>query len=106
MLYSSFTPSLINNSAQNLLRNLRSQSVISSPGKPQLIKSNRLRKAYAHYFADQVFAPTIKMTHFENLHITDMITLNPCLVSGSAHTKSSNSVKKSIGRKFIGCKDL
>ena len=105
MLYSSLTPSLANNSAQNLLRNLGSQSVVSSSSRPQLIKFNRLRKTCAYCSADQVSAPSIRVTRFKNLHVTDIIALKPCFVSGSTSTKSSVSVKKSTGGDSIGCRD-
>lgn len=97
MLYSSFIPSLANNSAQNLLKKLGSRSVISFPGRPQSIKSKRLKIACAHYSANQVSAPLIRVTHFENLHITDMIVLKPCFISERASTKSSVRVKKGAG---------
>lgn len=79
---------------------------MSSPSRPQSIKSNHLRKACAYCSADQVSAPSIRVTCFENLHIINIIALNPCLVSGSAGIKSNVSVKKGTGGDFINCKDL
>lgn len=106
MLYSSLTLSLPNNSAQNLLRNLRSQFVISFSERLQSIKSNHLKKACTHCFVDQIFTLSIKMTRFKNLQVTNIITLNSHLVSGSVSTKSNVYVKKSTSRDFIGCRDL
>ena len=106
MLYSSLTPSLANNSAHNLLRNLGSRSVISFPGRLQSIKFKRLRKTCAYCFADQVFASSIKVTHFENLHVTDIIALKSYFFSRRARTKSSVGMKKGTGGNSIGCRDL
>lgn len=50
-------------------------------------------------------APSIKITCFENLHVIDIIDVNPYLVSGSERTKSSASIKKGTSRDFIDCKD-
>lgn len=105
MLYSSLTPSLANTLAQNLLRNLRFQCVISFPDRPQLIRSNHLKKAYAYCSADKVSGPSIKVTRFKNLYVTDMIVLNPYLISGSVSTKSSVSIKKGTGGDSISCRD-
>lgn len=57
----------------------------------------------AQFSADQVFIPLIKVIRFENLHVTDIMTLNFSLVNGSASTKSSVSVKEKIGGDSIGC---
>lgn len=105
MLYRSLTSSLANNSVQNLFKNLGSQSIINFLDRPQSIRSNCLRKAYVYYSADQVSAPLIRMTCFKNLYITNMIVLNPCLVSRSASTKSHISIKKNNDRDFIGYRD-
>ena len=88
-----------------MLRNLGSRSVINTSGKSQSIRSNRLRKFCAHYFADKVSASSIRVPCFENLYVTDIIVLNPCLVSGSASTKSIVSIKKGTGGDSIGYKD-
>lgn len=106
MLYSNLTLSLANNSAQNLLKKLGTQSVINSLGRSQSIKFKRLKNACAHYSADQVSIPLIKVTRFKNLYVTDMIALKPYFVSEKASIKSSVSVKKSINGDLIGCKDL
>ena len=67
MLYNSFTPNLLNNAVQNLLRNLRSQLVISLPERLQSIKSNLLRKTYAHCLVIQVLTSLISVMCFEDL---------------------------------------
>lgn len=106
MLYSNLTLSLANNLAQNLLKKLGTQSVMSSFGRSQSIKFKRLRNACTHCSVDQVSASLIKVTCFKNLYVTDMIVLKPYFVSGKASIKSSVSVKKSISGDLIGCKDL
>lgn len=47
----------------------------------------------------------IRVTCFENLHVTDIIVLNPYLVSESVNTKSGVGVKKGTGEDSIDCKN-
>lgn len=44
---------------------------------------------YAYYSTDQIFVPSIKVTYFKNLHVIDIIVLNPSLVDKSLSIKSS-----------------
>ena len=106
VLYSSFTPSLSNNAVQNLLKNLGSRLVISLLKRSQLIKSSLLRKAYTHYLAVQVSTPSINIIRFKNLYIIDINILYPSLLAGRVRIKLRARVKKGIGGKSIGCRDL
>lgn len=58
------------------------------------MKPKHFKKACAHFSTDQVSAPLIKVTCFENLYITDIIILNPPLVNSNISTKSRIKVKK------------
>ena len=87
MLYSSLTPSFVNKAVQNALRNFGLRLVISLPGRPQSIKSKRLRKAWAHYSADQVSISLIMVMRFENLQVTDINALNLSALTGRARMK-------------------
>lgn len=75
--------------------------MIISFKKLQSIKSKRFSKICAHFSTDQVSAPSIKMTCFENLYISNLIALNSSLVSGNVSTKSRMKVKKGIGDNSI-----
>lgn len=105
MLYRSLTSSLVNKALQNVLGNFGSRSVISSLGRPQSIKSKRLRKAWAHCLADQVFILSMNVMCFENLQVTDMSALNPSALIGRARMKSRVKVKKGTGRDSMGYRD-
>lgn len=106
MLDNSLTLGLVNNSAQNLLRNLGSLSVIRSLSRPQSIKSNYLKNIYAYYFVDQILIPLIRMTYFKNLHITNIIVLKLYLENEGASRNSSINKKIGIGEDSIGCSNL
>lgn len=106
MLYSNLTPSFVNKTVQNILRNFGLRSVISSLERPQLIKFKYVRKAWAHYLADQVSIPLMKVMHFENLQITNISALNQSALTGRARIKSRVKVKKGMGEDLIDFRDL
>lgn len=66
------------------------------------MKSNYLRKTYAHFSADQVSMPSIRVTYFENLQVTNIITLYSFAIRGNAYIKSRVKVKKSMDGLSMG----
>lgn len=70
------------------------------------MKSNYLRKAYAHSSTNQVSISSIRMICFQNLYVTEIIMLNSSLVSGNTSRKSIVKIKKGTNKDFIDCKDL
>lgn len=106
ILYNSLTPSFLNKTVQNLLRNFGLQSVISSLGRPQSTKFKCLRKILVYSSLDHMFISLIRLMLFENLQVTDIKELNPFVLTRMARTKSRIKVKKGIRRDSIGCRKL
>lgn len=80
--------------------------VINFFRKSQLIKFKYFKKIYAYFSIDCLFTLFIKVTYFENLHVTNIIVLNLFLVSSNASTKSRIKIKKTFDGNFIGYKNL
>lgn len=106
ILYNSLTPSFLNKTVQNILRNFGLQSVISSLGRPQSTKFKRLRKIWVHSLVDYIFISLIRVILFENLQVTDINELNTFALTQMARTKSRINVKKGIKRDSISCRKL
>ena len=66
------------------------------------MKFNLLEKAWAYCFTDYLSVPFIKITCFENLHVSDIIALNFFFNKKNANTKSKINIKKGTRGNFIG----
>lgn len=80
--------------------------MISLPGRPQSIKFKCLKKAWAHYLANQLSISLMKVICFENLQMTNINALNLSALTGGAKIKSRVKVKKGMRGDSMGYRDL